>query len=226
MTDFERFALSNGIGSNVVNSYGKFLLKNSYINPSVIEERQNTNMINIDIFSRLLMDRILFLGTEITPDVANILVAQLLWLEQQSDMPINLYVNSPGGDVQGGLALIDCMNFIRPSIYTYCVGTAASMAAVLFSNGNKGNRYIMPHGRLMIHQVSGGAGRTQCADIQIMAKEMETLQKEIYEILSSTSGMPVEEIEKMADRDCWMKAEDAIRNGFADKIIMKDNVRT
>lgn len=221
MNDFDKFAVSNGIGTNNINEYNKYVLKNSYINPSVIEERQNANMINIDIFSRLLMDRILFLGTEINSDVANILVAQLLWLEQQSELDINLYINSPGGDVQGGLALIDCMNFIKPQISTICVGTAASMSAVIFSNGTKGNRYMMPHSRFMIHQVSGGTERSQCADIKIMAKEMEILQKELYDILVHNSTLSFEEIEKMADRDCWLRAEDTIRYGFADNIIVK-----
>lgn len=219
ITDFEKFAISKGIGSNYVNEYNKYLLKNSYVNPAIIEERRDANMISVDIFSRLLMDRILFLGTEVNSDVANILIAQLLWLEQQSDNDINLYINSPGGSVSDGLALIDCMNFIKPSIITTCVGTAASMAAVIFSNGAKGNRHMMEHARFMIHQVSGGTGRSQCADIQIVAKEMELLQNELYEILSQNSNLSFDEIKERADRDCWLKAEDAVKYGFADNII-------
>lgn len=220
MKDFYKFALSRGVGSNVVDEYNKYCTKNAYINPSVIEEKQNANMISIDIFSRLLMDRILFLGAEINSDVANIFIAQLLWMEQQSDdTVINVYINSPGGSVRDGLALIDCMDFVKPEISTTCVGTAASMAAVIFSNGTKGKRYMMPHGRVMIHQASGGIERSQCSDINIMAKEITALNNELYEILGKNSNLTVDEVASMADRDCWIRAEDALRYGLADKII-------
>lgn len=217
--DFKLFSRDFGVSSNTLDEYGKYIVKSSYINPAIIEERQ-LNCSVIDIFSRLLMDRLLFLGTEINSDVANILSAQLLWLEQQSNNDIHFYINTPGGSVYDGFQIIDTMNFINSSVSTTCLGMAASMGAVIFSNGEKGKRFIIPHGRMMIHQPLGGTGRsTQCSDIQIMAKEINTLKKELYEILSENSNLSYEKIEEMSDRDNWIKAEEAISYGFADSII-------
>lgn len=218
--DFEKFALSRGIGSNMLNEYNKYNFKSTYINPTILEER-NLNVTALDIFSRLQMDRILFLGTEINADVANILTAQLLWLEQQSDSDIQLYINSPGGEVYSGLQIIDCMDFIKPDVSTTCLGMAASMGAVIFSNGTKGKRYMIPHGRFMIHQPIGGTGRAQASDIEIVATEINKLKNELYSILSNNSNLSFEEISLKSDRDCWLTAKETIDFGFGDKIIEK-----
>ena len=218
--DFKKFAISMGIGSNLVDSYSKEQIKSAYLNPTILEERQ-LNVSQMDIFSRLQMDRILFLGTEVNADVANILTAQMLWLEQQSDRDISLYVNSPGGCVYDGYQIIDTMNFIGAEVSTTCLGMAASMGAVIFSSGAKGKRYIIPHGRFMIHQPIGGTGRSQASDITIVAKEINLLKEELYGILSDNSNLSYDEIYKLADRDCWMTSEETIKYGFADKIIGK-----
>lgn len=217
-TDFEKFAISKGIGSNTINEYNKYSIKSNYINPTILEERQ-LNVSQLDIFSRLQMDRILFLGTEINADVANIITAQLLWLEQQSDSDIQLYINSPGGEVYSGLQIVDCMDFVKPDISTTCLGMSASMAAVIFSNGTKNKRFIIPHGRFMIHQPIGGTGRAQASDITIVANEINKLKNELYTILTNNSNVSYEDIEKMSDRDCWLTAEETVKFGFGDSII-------
>ena len=219
INDFDKFALSRGIGSNTLNEYNKYNFKSSYINPTIMEERQ-MNVTQMDIFSRLQMDRILFLGTEINADVANIITAQMLWLEQQNDSDIQIYINSPGGEVYSGLQIVDCMNFIKPDISTTCLGMSASMAAVIFSNGSKDKRYIIPHGRFMIHQPIGGTGRAQASDIEIVANEINKLKNELYTILSDNSNLSFDEIAKKSDRDCWLTAQETIDFGFADKIII------
>lgn len=218
--DLRKFVVSNGVSGHLYDEYHKYNFKNMYINPSIIEERNMGSLITLDVFSRLMMDRQIFLGTEINSDVANIVTAQLLWLEQQSDSDIQLLLNSPGGSVSDGLQIVDTMNLIKPDVSTTVVGTAASMGAIISSSGTQGKRYILPHARFMIHQVLGGASG-QCADIQIQAEHMKSLQKELYTILSENSGFTFEEIEKMADRDRWFTSSEAVEYHFADTIISK-----
>ncbi len=217
-TDFEKFALSKGIGSHLLGDY-----KAAYVNPTVIEERQ-MNVTSIDIFSRMLIDRILFLGTEINEDVANIFSAQLLWLEQQSDKDITIHIASPGGSIYSGYQILDTMSFIKPEISTVCMGMVASMAAVIASSGTKGKRFILPHSRFLVHQPLGGT-KGQCSDIQIEAKEIQTLKEELTRILSENSGQDYDTIEKMCDRDTILTAQEAVNYGFVDSIIQnKKNI--
>ena len=222
MNDFEKFAVSNGIGTNKLDGYSKYLLKNGHINPTILEERQ-LNVVGIDVFSRLMYDKIIFLGTGIDSDVANIVNAQLLYLNSITDKTddIKMFINSPGGSVTDGLAIYDTMNFIDPDVSTYCMGMAASMGSILISSGAKGKRYSLPHGSVMIHQVSNGISRSQCADIQIMAEETKKIQDVLYKILSENTGKSFEEIERDADRDKWFTATEAIEYGLIDSIINK-----
>ncbi len=217
--DLRKFVISSGISGNTFDEYQKYNFKGMYINPSVIEERQ-MNVTTLDVFSRLLLDRQIFLGTDINSDVANIITAQLLWLEQQSETDVQLLINSGGGSVSDGLQIIDTMNLIKPDISTTVVGTSASMAAVISSSGAKGKRFILPHARFMIHQVLGGTSG-QCADVQIQAEQMKSLQKELYAILSENSDIPFKKIEKMADRDKWFTSSETVEFHFADSIIKK-----
>ena len=190
-TDFEKYALSQGISSMSLDSFTRA----NYVNPMILEERQ-MNVTSIDIYSRMLMDRILFLNTSIESTMANILTAQLLWLDQQSDKPINMYINSPGGSVIDGLQLIDTMNFINAPISTTCLGMAASMGAVILSCGEKGKRFALPHSRVMIHQASGGFnGKSE--DVKTSYEQLLRCQKDIYEILSQNIGVEYEEIERL-----------------------------
>lgn len=212
-TDFEKFALSKGIGSHLLDDY----IKDVYVNPTVIEERQ-MNVTTIDIFSRLLLDRILFLGTEINDDVANIFSAQLLWLEQQSDKDITIHIASPGGSIYSGYQILDTMSFIKPEISTVSMGMVASMAAVIASSGTKGKRFILPHARFLVHQPLGGTSG-QCSDIQIKALEIQILKEELTHILSQNSGQPYDVMEKMCDRDTILTAQEAVNYGFVDKIV-------
>ena len=212
-TDFEKFALSKGVGSHLLSDY----VKNMYVNPTVIEERQ-MNVTSIDIFSRMLIDRILFLGSEINEDVANIFSAQLLWLEQQSDKDITIHIASPGGSIYSGYQILDTMQFIKPEISTVCMGMVASMASVIASSGTKGKRFILPHSRFLVHQPLGGA-KGQCSDIQIEAKEIQILKEELTQILADNSGQDYETIEKMCDRDTILTAQAAVDYGFVDSIV-------
>lgn len=217
--DFRRFALSKGIGSNMLDGYERYNMRN-YINPMILEERQ-LNITSIDVYSRLLMDRILFLGNEINSDVANIMSAQLLWLEQQGNTDITLHISSPGGSIYDGYNILDTMNYIKPEISTVCMGMVASMATIIASSGTKGKRFILPHARYLIHQpMSGIAAGTQCSDIQIHAKEVEILKKELTQILADNSGNTYEQVEKWCDRDTIMTAQEALERGFVDKIIV------
>lgn len=216
--DFNRFALSQGISTSKLEDYKRAM---GYINPYVIEERQ-MSVTTIDVFSRLQMDRIVFLGSDIDSEVANIIIAQLLWLDQQSNNDITIICNSGGGSVYDGLAIVDTMDFISSDVSTNVVGLAASMAAVISSSGVKGKRFILPHSRFMIHQpLSFGNGYKQASDLEIQAKEVNNLKKELYEILSKNSGLSLEEIERMSDRDNWLTAQEAIDYGFMDEIIRK-----
>lgn len=215
-SDFEKFALSKGIGSNLLNDY----LKNMYVNPNIVEERQ-LNCTLIDVFSKLLMDKIIFLGTEINDDVANIIVAQLLWLEQQTDSDITLYINSGGGSVISGYSIIDVCNFINNDITTVITGVAASMAAVISSNGAKGKRFALPHAKFMIHQprMSFGNNTMVASDIIIEAEEINKTKEELYKTLSSNSNFSIEEIRSLSERDKWYNMQEAIQCGFVDSIV-------
>ena len=213
-TDFEKYALSQGISSMSLDTFTKA----NYVNPMILEERQ-MNVTSIDIYSRMLMDRILFLNTNIEPTMVNILTAQLLWLDQQSDKPINMYINSPGGSVIDGLQLIDTMNFINAPISTTCLGMAASMGAVILSCGEKGKRFALPHSRVMIHQASGGFnGKSE--DVKTSYEQLLRCQKDIYEILSQNIGVEYEEIERLcSNTDKWFIGREAIDLGIIDKIV-------
>ncbi len=190
--------------------------------PNIIEERQ-MNAIAMDVFSRLMMDRIIFLGTGINDQVANIVQAQLLFLEStDANKDIQIYINSPGGSVYAGLGIYDTMQFIKPDVATICTGIAASMAAVLLCAGAKGKRSGLTHSRVMIHQPLGGA-QGQASDIEITAREILKLKDELYQIISKHSGQSFKKVTEDSDRDYWMKAEEAKKYGMIDEILIRDN---
>jgi len=192
----------------------------AYINPTIIEERQ-LNVAAMDVFSRLMMDRIIFLGVPIDDDVANIIQAQLLYLDSvDSKADIQLYINSPGGSIYAGLGIYDTMQLVSSDVATICTGMAASMAAILLTAGANGKRSALPHSRVMIHQPMGGA-EGQAVDIEITAREITKIKNELYEIISFHSGKPVKAIEKDADRDYWMTAAEAKAYGMIDEILIK-----
>lgn len=216
--EFERFALDKGISS--LTQHRVDSLMSSYINPTIIEERQ-LNVAQMDVFSRLMMDRILFLGCPIYDDVANVLQAQLLFLEaQEPDKDIRIYINSPGGSVTAGLGIYDTMQLISCDVATICTGLAASMGAVLLTAGEKGKRSALPHSRVMIHQPLGGV-QGQASDIEITARQIVKTKKELYEILSNHSGVSVKKIEKDSDRDYWLTASEATEYGLIDEVLRK-----
>ena len=188
--------------------------------PYVIEQTPRGER-SYDIYSRLLNDRIIFLGEEINSVSANLVVAQLLHLESQdAEKDISLYINSPGGEVYSGLAILDTMNFIKPQVSTICVGMAASMAAVLLSAGAKGKRFCLPHSKVMIHQPSGGA-QGQQTEIEIVAEEIKKTRRELNQILSDASGQPIEKVQADTERDNFLTAEEAQAYGLIDKVIYK-----
>jgi ATP-dependent Clp protease protease subunit len=192
----------------------------SYISPSILEERQ-LNVTQMDVFSRLMMDRIIFLGTEVNDYTANVIQAQLLYLDSvDSDRDISIYLNTPGGSVYAGLGIYDTMQLVSPDVATICTGMAASMAAVLLTAGAKGKRSALPHSRVMIHQPLGGA-EGQASDIEIAAKQIKQLKGELYEIIAKHSGKSLECIEKDADRDYWMTAQQAVEYGMVDSILTR-----
>lgn len=190
------------------------------ISPYVIEERP-LNVTQLDVFSRLMMDRILFLSGEVSSDSMDTLVAQMLFLDSLSHEPIHLYINSGGGECYSGLELISVMNYIESPVYTTILGLAASMGAVIASSGEKGHRKALPYSRFMIHQPSSGVGYSTFRDQQIHLKEMEILKYDLYDVLAKNSGQTVEEIERLCDRDNWMKPQEAISLGFIDAVITK-----
>jgi ATP-dependent Clp protease protease subunit len=220
-TDFEKYArLHKGISGISLHRFNS--LTSAYINPTIIEERQ-LNVAAMDVFSRLMMDRIIFLGVPITDDVANIIQAQLLYLDStESKSDIQLYINSPGGEVYAGLGIYDTMQLVSSEVATICTGMAASMAAILLTAGANGKRSALPHSRVMIHQPMGGA-EGQASDIEITAKQIVGLKKELYEIIALHSGKSLKQIEKDADRDYWMKAAEAKEYGMIDEILTKAN---
>jgi ATP-dependent Clp protease protease subunit len=195
-------------------------VSSNYISPTIIEERQ-LNIATMDVFSRLMMDRIIFLGVPIDDYVANIIQAQLLFLESvDSKKDIQIYLNTPGGSVYAGLGIYDTMQYIAPDIATICTGMAASMGAILLCAGVKGKRTALKHSRILIHQPMGTA-EGQASDIEITAKEIQKLKKELYEIISTHTGQSTKKILKDADRDYWMTSEEAKKYGMIDEILIK-----
>ena len=216
--DFLKFAVSNGMNSmhveNAMNASA------SYISPSILEERQ-LNVTQMDVFSRLMMDRIIFLGTEVNDYTANVIQAQLLYLDSvDSDRDISIYLNTPGGSVYAGLGIYDTMQFVKSKVATICTGMAASMGAVLLVAGEQGMRAALPHSRVMIHQPLGGI-QGQASDIEITAREILKLKDELYQIISDHSGQTIEKIRQDADRDYWMTANEALGYGMIDKVYTK-----
>jgi len=193
-------------------------IKDSYIHPYILEERQ-LNVATLDVYSRLMLDRILFLSGEVVGEAMDTLVAQLLFLDSVNHDPINLYINSGGGECYSGLELVSVMQYIKSPVYTTVLGLAASMGAVIASSGEKGHRRALPYSRFMIHQPSSGVGYSTFRDQQIHLQEMEALKLDLYKVLAENSGQSVDEIEKLCDRDNWMKPDEAIRLGFLDSVI-------
>ena len=219
--EFDKFArLHCGLSSMTLHRYNS--VQSAYINPTIIEERQ-LNVAAMDVFSRLMMDRIIFLGVPIDDDVANIIQAQLLFLSStDSKSDISIYLNTPGGSVSAGLGIYDTMHLVEPDVATICTGMAASMGAVLLCAGAKGKRSVLPHSRVMIHQPLGGA-QGQASDIEIAAKEILKVKKELYTIISGHTGQPYERIVADGDRDYWMSASEAVEYGMVDEILTRKN---
>lgn len=218
--DFRKFARSNtNAGGAAVDKHIKQLPQN-YLMPYIMEER-DLHVTQMDVFSRMMFERVIFLGTPVDSDVANVIQAQLLYLEStDSKKPIQVYINSPGGGVYEGLGIYDTMQFIEPIVSTTCTGLAASMAAVLLAAGGRGERSALEHSRILIHQPSSGA-EGQESDIQIVAKEIANIKQELYDILAEHTGQNKKKIEKDADRDYWMRAVEAKNYGIIDKVLEK-----
>ena len=226
MNDFLKFATSKGMNSMHVERVmqdgmrAPMVASDSYISPSILEERQ-LNVTQMDVFSRLMMDRIIFLGTEVNDYTANVIQAQLLYLDSvDSDKDISIYLNTPGGSVYAGLGIYDTMQFVKSRVATICTGMAASMGAVLLVAGEKGMRAALPHSRVMIHQPMGGI-QGQASDIEITAKEILKLKDELYQIISDHSGQAMDKIRQDADRDYWMTAAEALEYGMIDKVYKR-----
>lgn len=219
MNEFDKYArLHYGINSMTLHDFRAEI--NGYVSPTIIEER-NLNVATMDVFSRLMMDRIIFLGAPITDEAANIIQAQLLFLESvDADKDIQIYINSPGGSVSAGLGIYDTMQLVRCDVATICTGMAASMGAVLLTAGAAGKRSALPHSRVMIHQPLGGV-QGQASDIEITAREIAKTKRELYEILSEHSGVAIEKIEEDADRDYWLTAAEAKTYGLIDSVLTK-----
>ena len=221
--EFEKYAIKHkGISSNALHGYIKHNVTN--LTPNIIEERP-MNVAVMDVYSRLMMDRIIFLGYPISDEVANIVTAQLLFLESTDRVrDIQMYINSPGGSVYAGLGMYDTMQFITPDIATICTGMAASMAAVLMCAGAKGKRTALKHSRVMMHQPSSGAGG-QATDIEITVNEIKKIKLELYHVISTHTGQPVEKVAKDCDRDYWMTSSEAKEYGLVDEVLLT-NPRT
>jgi len=221
--EFKKYAHGH-MGISSLNLHRFQSMQSSYISPTIIEERQ-LNIATMDVFSRLMMDRIIFLGVPISDDVANIIQAQLLFLESTDpSKDIQIYLNTPGGSVYAGLGIYDTMQLISSDVATICTGMAASMGAVLLVAGQKGKRSALTHSRVMIHQPMGGA-EGQASDIEITAREIMKLKKELYDIIALHSGKSFEQIEKDSDRDYWMKSDEALAYGMIDEVITKNKER-
>lgn len=194
--------------------------QNQYLNPYILEERQ-LNVTQMDVFSRLMMDRIIFLGTQVDDYTANVIQAQLLYLDSADPgKDVSIYVNSPGGSVYAGLGIYDTMQYIQSDVSTICTGMAASMAAVLLVAGQKGKRFALKHSRVMIHQPMGGI-QGQASDIEITSREILKLKKELYTIISEHSGQPYDKVYADSDRDYWMTSDEALKYGMIDKVLEK-----
>jgi ATP-dependent Clp protease, protease subunit len=215
--DFEKFATKHmGISGSNVHRFNTAV--NAYISPTIIEERQ-LNIASMDVFSRLMMDRIIFLGLPIDDYVANIIQAQLLYLDSTDPQKdIQIYFNSPGGSVHAGLGIYDTMQYISSDVATICTGMAASMAAVLLCAGTAGKRSALKHSRIMIHQPAGGA-QGVAKDMEITLKEILKMKKELYQILADHSGQPYDRIEQDSDRDFWMTSKEALEYGMIDEVL-------
>jgi ATP-dependent Clp protease protease subunit len=218
--DFRKYATKH-LGMNGL-SLDKYTdITSNYISPSILEERQ-LNVTQMDVFSRLMMDRIIFLGTQVDDYTANVIQAQLLYLDSADPgKDISIYLNTPGGSVYAGLGIYDTMQFIGSDVATICTGMAASMGAVLLVAGTNGKRSALKHSRVMIHQPMGGA-QGQASDIEITAREIMKMKKELYNIIANHSGNPFERIEKDSDRDYWMTAQEAVEYGMIDKVLINE----
>ena len=220
MNDFKKYATKHlGMSTTRLESYMN-ITSGGYISPTIIEERQ-LNVAQMDVFSRLMIDRIIFLGTSIDDYTANVIQAQLLYLDSADPgKDISIYINSPGGSVYAGYGIYDTMQFITSNISTICTGVAASMAAVLLVAGAEGKRSALPHSRVMIHQPLGGV-QGQASDIEITAREIAKVKQELYTIISKHSGKTVEEVARDSDRDFWMTAAEAKEYGMVDEVLVK-----
>ena len=218
--DFRNYAVNHlGMNGLALDQYASHITS-SYINPTIIEERQ-LNVAQMDVFSRLMMDRVIFLGTDVNDYTANVIQAQLLYLDSTDPgKDVSIYINSPGGSVYAGLGIYDTMQYISSDVSTICTGMAASMAAVLLVAGEKGKRFALNHSRVMIHQPMGGA-QGQASDIEITAREIQKLKKELYTIIANHSGQPFEKVERDSDRDYWMTAEEAKNYGMIDDVLIR-----
>jgi ATP-dependent Clp protease protease subunit len=219
MNDFKKYATQHlGLNGQVLDDVMR--VQSQYMNPYILEERQ-LNVTQLDVFSRLMMDRVIFLGTEVNDYTANVLQAQLLYLDASDPgKDINVYINSPGGSVYAGLGIYDTMQFIQSDVATICTGIAASMAAVLLVAGKEGKRSALPHSRVMIHQPLGGV-QGQASDIEIEAREIQKLKKELYTIIADHSHTDYDKVWKDSDRNYWMTAEEAREYGMIDQVLMK-----
>ena len=217
VNDFRNYAVKHlGMNGLALDQYANHVITSSYFSPSIMEERQQ-----MDVFSRLMMDRIIFLGTPIDDYTANVIEAQLLYLDSADPgKDISIYFNTPGGSVYAGLGIYDTMQFIGSDVSTICTGMAASMGAVLLVAGTPGKRFALRHSRVMIHQPMGGA-QGQASDIEITAREIQKLKKELYTIIADHSGNPFERVEKDSDRDYWMTAEEAKAYGMIDEVLVR-----
>lgn len=215
--DFRKFALDKGVYRSSLDAM------ENMVYPTVIEERSSAmRAVEMNVFSRLIQERIIFLSGEVTSDSMDIISAQLLYLDSVDNRDINLYINSPGGDCYSGLELVSVMDFIKSDVSTTVLGMAASMGAVISSNGAKGKRLILPYSRFMIHQPSSSFGYSRFTDTEIALEEMKSVKNDLYEILSKNSGKPIDEIEMLCNNgDKWMKGQEIIDGGWADKIISK-----
>jgi ATP-dependent Clp protease protease subunit len=219
MNDFRKYATKHlGMNGNALDSYTN--ITGSYISPTIIEERQ-LNVAQMDVFSRLMMDRIIFLGTQVDDYTANVIQAQLLYLDTSDPgKDISIYINSPGGSVYAGLGIYDTMQYISSKVSTICTGMAASMAAVILVAGAKEKRFALEHSRVLIHQPMGGM-QGQAADMEITVRQIVKVKEELYKIISTHSGKPYEEVEQDSDRDYWMTATEAKEYGMIDDVLLK-----
>ena len=222
MNEFKKYATKHlGLNSNALDGYMNFT--SNYISPTIIEERQ-LNVAQMDVFSRLMMDRIIFLGTQIDDYTANVIQAQLLYLDTSDPgKDISIYINSPGGVVYAGLGIYDTMQYISSSVSTICTGMAASMASVILVSGAQGKRFALEHSRVMIHQPMGGM-QGQAADMEITVRQILKIKEELYNIIAKHSGKTYEEIERDSDRDYWMTAPEAKEYGMIDDVLLKKSI--